>query len=86
MRAEAAGHRDRDQLVRDHERALAELIDQRDRARGGAREADMVHATGVLGPWITARMASPAKAGGRRALRPALDGVLGRSRDLSLGR
>ncbi len=51
-------------------------------------EADMARAAGVLGPRITARAASPQTAAGflRRALRAALDRVLGRGQDLSLGR
>ena len=44
MRAGAAERRDREQLAHEHERAIAELIEQRDHARAQAH-----HAEGLLG-------------------------------------
>jgi hypothetical protein len=40
MRADAAGRHDDDKLAEEHQRAVAELIDQRDRARSDARRAE----------------------------------------------
>ena len=45
MRADAAGRRDDDKLAQEHQRAVAELIDQRDHARADARRAEALLTT-----------------------------------------